>query len=339
MKVVINLNHKLSCWYVVERHVKMLLDRFDDLDVVTPRTREEIAREVVDANIFYGWDIENEWFLSAKGLGWVSTPAAGLEWIVCPAMLDKDLPVTNGSFHGKIISESVIGMMLFFERGLGRRYVVQKSEPWRVDDIVENLGSLRNKTLLIVGAGNIGSEIAKKAQAFDMRVIGIRRNPVGSKFYDAVCSPDRLDHWLGQADHVVLALPGNDQTDKIIADEQFSLMKPGAFIYNVGRGNAIDEKALANALEKGEIAGAGLDVFDEEPLPMDSRLRSLDNVLITPHSSAISGIYLDLAFDEFAENLERYIASDGLFNVVPKDAIKAALDRKTAYDRVASMKL
>jgi phosphoglycerate dehydrogenase-like enzyme len=339
MKLVINLNHRLSCWYVSERHVKWLNARFPDLDVVTPRTRGEIAREVVDADIFYGWDIEDEWFLSAPGLKWVSTPAAGLEWIVCQSMLDKDVPVTNSSFHGKIISESVIGMMLFFERGLGRRYLVQRNEPWRVDDIVEKLGSLRNKTLLIVGAGNIGGEIAKKAQAFDMKVIGIRRNPVGSKFYDAVCSTDRLDQWLKQADHVVLALPGSDQTDNIIAGEQFSLMKSGAFIYNVGRGNAIDEKALADALEKGEIAGAGLDVFAEEPLPMDSRLRKLDNVLITPHSSAISGIYLDLAFEEFAENLKRYMSGDELVNVVTKDAIKAALDRKSGYDRIASMKL
>ena len=339
MKLVINLNHRLSCWYVSERHVEWLLAEFPDLNVVTPRTRAEIAREIVDAEIFYGWDIEDEWFLSAPGLRWISTPAAGLEWIVCQAMLDNDVPVTNGSFHGKIISESVLGMMLFFERRLGRRYVVQKKVPWRIDDIVENMGSLRNKTLLIVGAGNIGSEIAKKARAFDMKIIGIRRNPAESELYDEVYAADKLNDCLEEADHVVVVLPGRDQTSNIIAGEQFSLMKPGAFIYNVGRGNAIDENALIDALEKGEIGGAGLDVFEEEPLPMESRLRDFDNVLITPHSSAISNIYLDLALEEFGENLKRYRSGGGLVNVVKKADIKAALDRKSAYDRVASMKL
>jgi len=339
MKLVINLNHRLRCWNISKSQVERLQAQFPDLDISVARSRAEIACEIVDADIFYGWDIEDEWLVSAPNLRLIATPAAGLEWIVCPAMLTANVILVNGSFHGKIISESVIGMMLFFERNLGRQYALQKSVPWRLDDSVATLGSLKGKTLLVVGAGNIGGEIARKARAFDMRIIGIKRAPSTKPDpFDEIHTPERLNSCLKAADHVVVVLPATSETTSIIGCEQFSVMKSSAYIYNVGRGNAIDEEALVDALDRGGIAGAGLDVFQNEPLPLESPLRAFDNVLITPHSSAITDIYLDLALEEFGELLNNYRKGEQLFNIVSRAEIKSALERKRTYDKADSMK-
>ena len=186
-----------------------------------------------------------------------------------------------------------------------------------------------------IGAGSIGKQIAQKARAFHMHIIGIKRHPdIKSKEFDEIHGREALENCLARADHVALALPGNPETDHIIGAAQFKAMKPTAYIYNVGRGNSIDENALADALKRGTIAGAGLDVFEREPLPMETPLRHFDNIILSPHASAIAPIYLDLAMKEFVQNIERYLSGKKLLHIVSKEKIKRTLDRKKEYSRL-----
>jgi len=335
MKLLIDLYHKLSFWSVLPRQIEIIRLKFPNIEIIDVKTDRDVEREIIDAEIFCSWHTKDHWLEKAGKLKWLATPAAGLEWFVCPKMLEIDAVFTNGAYHGKIISEHVIGMMLFFERQLGDIYVNQKKVPWRLEEVVTQMGSLRGKTMLIIGAGNIGKQIARKARAFHMHIIGIKRHlDVQPKEFDEIHGREALEDCLSRADHVALALPGNHETDRIIGAAQFKAMKPTAYIYNVGRGNSIDEKALADALKKGTIAGAGLDVFEREPLPMETPLRQFDNIILSPHASAIAPIYLDLAMQEFVQNIERYLSGKKLLHIISKENIKRTLDRKKEYSRL-----
>jgi len=182
-------------------------------------------------------------------------------------------------------------------------------------------GELCGKTLGIVGLGGIGSEVAKRAKAFGMRVIATRRRPDRrSEFADEVRGADELGWLLGESDFVAVCSALTHETRHLIGAEELKRMKATAYLINIGRGGLVDEGALVAALRGGEIAGAGLDVFEREPLPSESPLWEMPNVMITPHDAGSSPRSHERLMEVFLENLRRYVAGEPLLNVVDKRA-------------------
>jgi len=234
----------------------------------------------------------------------------------------SDVILTNASgVYGVPIAEQVLGVMLALARQLHTCVREQSAGRWPGPAVRGKVDVLERKTCVILGLGDIGTEVARRAKAFRMTVIGIRRRPVSKPpEVDELVGPDRLAEVLPRADYLVVALPLTEATRHIIDAEALALMKPSAYIFNVGRGAAIDEPALIRALQEGRLAGAGLDVFEKEPLPEDSPLYQMENVIITPHSSGGSPYNRERLLDLFCPNLQRYLAGQPLLNVVDKEA-------------------
>jgi len=198
----------------------------------------------------------------------------------------KGVIINNTSgVHAGAIAEYVLGGLLMMSHHLHKYYKDQLHGIWGKVHSGENL---EGKTMCIIGAGNIGREIGKKAKAFDMNVIGLKRTPEPLMYFDQVLPMEKLDETLGIADYVVLVTPLTEETYHLMNESRFQLMKSGGVFVNVSRGDTVEETALIKALQNKQIAGAVLDVFHEEPLAESSPLWSLDNVIITPHASGIS---------------------------------------------------
>jgi phosphoglycerate dehydrogenase-like enzyme len=277
------------------------------------------AEALGEAEVFAGW-VSPEELSRATRLRWLQLGSAGADGFVkavAPAVI---LTTASGVF-GPAIAEHVLGMMLALVRGIDRMVILKQEAHWgrAVPGLVR--GGLSGKTLAIVGLGDIGRALAVRAKAFDMRVLGIRRRPslAPPPGVDEVHTEDAIDAVLPRADHVVLALPATPRTDRLMDARRLALMKRGAYLYNVGRGNAVDEAALAQALRDGTLAGAGLDVFATEPLPSESPLYGLDNLVITPHVAGYTDSYAERFAALFVDNLRRYVAGQALENVVERE--------------------
>jgi phosphoglycerate dehydrogenase-like enzyme len=190
---------------------------------------------------------------------------------------------------------------------------------------------LRGRTLGIIGYGSIGRETARLAQAFGMTVLALKRDPDDRKDHGwtpaglgdrdgtiprQFFGPDEREQILHESDYVSVTLPLTDHTRKFIGAREFAAIKPGAFLVNIGRGEVIDEAAMIAALQDGKLVGAGLDVFEREPLPADSPLWEIENVILTPHMSGANRGYMDQACELFADNLRRFHANQPLLNLV-----------------------
>jgi phosphoglycerate dehydrogenase-like enzyme len=197
--------------------------------------------------------------------------------------------------------ESLLSMMLYFNRQLGWSLNDQRHKTWgRLD--YNNCAALFQQKVLIIGFGSLGKSIAELLKAFGSKVTGVKRDMTtggSAPNADRMITYDMMYGELPNADHVVLLLPGGSDTDGIFTAGHFKSMKPGACLYNLGRGNCYREEDLLSALQNGTLAGVGLDVFAKEPLPATSPLWEQPNVLITPHSSAISQEYIDLFIEEW----------------------------------------
>jgi D-2-hydroxyacid dehydrogenase (NADP+) len=210
-----------------------------------------------------------------------------------------------GQFHGRIMRESLLAMMLYFNRRLALASENRKQKIWD-RRIYDGSSSLFSQHVLIVGYGAIGRQMAEVLKAFGARITGVKRSTAGFEndpSAERVITFDRMNEALPMADHVVFVLPGGPETYDLFTRQHFDLMKPGSCLYNLGRGNCYREEDLVHALINGPLAGAGLDVFREEPLSLSSPLWELPNVLVTPHASAISSEYLDLFIEEWVENV------------------------------------
>ncbi|MCF8720095.1 D-2-hydroxyacid dehydrogenase [Nitrospina gracilis] len=252
------------------------------------------------------WYFRREWLAQAPRLQWVATPAAGSDWIDLPP--DSTITVHHGGFHGMMMAESVLGAMLYFCKAFEASYAFQKQKKWARIKLSQQITSLYRARVTILGFGRIGQTIGRVLKPFGSRVTGVRRRTDERPDYfdesDRVVSVDHLNEVLPETDHLVLVLPGGDETDGLLTADHFSQLPAHCHLYNVGRGNPYREEDLARALETRQIAGAYLDVFDEEPLPESSPLWNFDNVLIQPHLSAASPQYLDLFIQELIGKLK-----------------------------------
>jgi phosphoglycerate dehydrogenase-like enzyme len=290
-----------------------------------PKTQFVLATEVsfrdelANADATVAWGLTAEDIEAAPKLKWLQTVGAGVDDIISPAIAERGILLTNNSgVHASNIAEHAMGMMLAYARRLPFQIRGQIAHEWRDDAGRAGVFELGGQTLLLVGIGRIGSTIADRAKCFGMHVIGVRRRPdnqpAGS--IDEQYGIDQLKEQLPRADHVVVATPLTPQTRRLFDGATIGAMKRGAYLYNIGRGPIIDPVALVDHLQAGHLAGAGLDVTEPEPLPPDSPLWDMENVIITSHTSGATPRYWDRAFGILHENVRRYIADEPLLNVV-----------------------
>ncbi len=290
-----------------------------DMRLVVTDDRSEIESLMGDVEIATG-HVAPALLAKAPNLRWYQQWGAGADWLMRhPEIAARDFIITNASgVHAIQISEHILAFLLAFARRLPDAVRAQSQRRWqkqRHDDVSE----LAGKTLLLIGVGAIGERTARLAAALGMRVLGIRRNPMDAvPGVEQIGGPDRLHPFLSQADFVALTVPLTGETRKMIGERELRLMKPTAYIVNIGRGGTIDEAALVRALREGWIAGAGLDVFEKEPLPEDSPLWAMPNVIVTAHYAGATPAYDERAMAIFLENLRRYHAGMPLINVVDK---------------------
>lgn len=255
----------------------------------------------------------------AKQLQWIQWLAAGVERCVQqPLVRERHILLTNlQRTMGPSMAEHVMGMMLVLSRHLDYFLREQQQAHWAQEGPRPQLADLEGKTVLVVGLGGIGTEVARRAHAFGMRVIATRasgRN--GPDYVSYVGLPDELLKLAREADFVVNCAPITPQTTGIFNKEFFAALKPGAYFVSVGRGRSTVTADLIAALNSGRLGGAGLDVFDPEPLPADSPLWHLSNLIITPHVSADTPFAEEQRSAVIVENLRRYAAGEPMLSVV-----------------------
>jgi phosphoglycerate dehydrogenase-like enzyme len=253
----------------------------------------------------------------AKNLRWLSYLHAGVDAVLYPEMLASDVTLTSVKGDGAIpLAEHAIMLMLMLNHGAVGLMGAQREHRWnRIQH-----GELNGLTCGIIGLGNSGIDLAEKAKAFHMTVIGVRRSERPAQFVDEIYAVDDLEEFLGRSDFVVVTAPRTEETKGMIGERQLRAMRPGACVIAFSRGGIIDEPALLTALREGRIAGAGLDVFADEPLGPDSPWWTAPNTIVTPHCGAITAATAERGIDILLENLRRYLADEPLMNVVDKIA-------------------
>lgn len=256
---------------------------------------------------------------AGKRIRWVQVYAAGVEdCVAVPAFRERDILLTNAQrVLGPVIAEHVTAMMLALTRGFDAFIPAQTERQWRRDAASRSLTQVEGKTMLVVGLGGIGTEIAERAHALRMRVIATRASGrTGPDFVSYVGLPDELHKLAREADVIVNATPLTPQTTDLFDAEFFAQMKPSAYFINIGRGRSVVTSALVDALYKGKIGGAALDVVEPEPLPSDHPLWTAPNIIITPHVSNASDLGFAARLEVALENLRRYVAGERMLSVV-----------------------
>jgi len=293
----------------------------EQIRAVDPRVRVTLVTDqprgtdgVRTAEIMVGWNIPREAVQRASRLKWIHSTAAGVDQLLYPEIRERGIILTASmGIHHQLV-EHIFAFLLALERRLHVAMRLQLQRKW---DRTNTVGDeLSDKTLGILGLGTIGQQLVRKAQAFDMRVIGTKRTPTSIPGVDRVLPPDGLPQVMRESDAVVVALPLTPQTRGLIGERELQMMKPTAWFINVGRGPIVHETALIQALRARRIAGAALDVFEHEPLRSDSALYDLENVILTPLVSGASPRYMDRAVPLFCENLARYLRGAPLQNLV-----------------------
>ena len=270
-----------------------------------------------------GWELPSHLLQAANRLRWMHASGAGVERYELAQIAARGVMLTNSSgVSAPNMAEHVLGMMIALTRCFPRLLRAQTQRVWRDEATHREVGELQGQTVLVVGIGEIGRAVAQRAAAFGMRVNGLRRRagespPAG---FDNVFAIGDLHAALAEADHVVVTLPSTSHSRGLFDAAAFAAMKPGAAIYNVGRGPVIDTAALIAALESGHLGGAGLDVTDPEPLPADSPLWDMENVLITAHTSGATPRYWERQADLIADNIRRIQRGDAPRNLVDLEA-------------------
>lgn len=301
MQVLVWLPNAVSAFQLDEGQLARLRARFPHCEFVPCASSDELCARLPDARAALVWSFEARWYHLGPKLEFVATPAAGRERVAPDP--EGRVRSVHGAFHGKIMAETLLGMMLFWSRRFDRALRDRAARRYDRDQF-STTRRLAGQTALIVGYGPLGRECAARLKQLGLRVLGVKRNAaVDPAPADAVFPATELHALLPSADHVIVTLPSDTGTDHVFDREAFAAMRPEAYFYNLGRGNAVRESALAEALEQGRIAGAFLDVFEREPLPADSPLWTANHLAFLPHASAISSEYLDLWFDELAPEL------------------------------------
>lgn len=280
------------------------------------------------AEVYIGLGVPRDLLLAATDpalnhLRWIHTGAAGVGSLLHPELVESAILLTNSAgIHAPAMAETVLAMILHFARGLDFAVRAQAAGRWDPEPFEHRIGDvteIEGATLGIIGFGGIGQAVAKKGTALGLNVLATRRSarpaPAG---VELLTGPGALERLLRQSDYVVVTVPSTPSTRGMVGSQELAEMRRGSVLINVARGEVVDETALIQALQSGTLRGAGLDVFAKEPLPPDSPLWSMPNVLITPHVSGTTPRFWLREVELIRDNIARYLAGRGLRNVVDK---------------------
>ncbi|QCX34128.1 dihydrofolate reductase [Caloramator sp. E03] len=294
MNKVIDLGYELV--YKYEGTITNTLD-IEDIDIL------------VCYNPFQRLDISKLY-----NLKWIQLSSIGIDQVPKEIVLERGITVTNNKSGYSIpIGEWIVLKTLELLKNSKRFYKNQEEKIYKLDT---SLLELYNKTIVFIGTGSIAVEAAKRFSGFGVKILGINTSGRNVEYFDKCYSIDEIDDVIKQADVLVLSIPSTEKTYHLINKENIKLLKRNSVIVNISRGNIIKEDDLVDALKEGIIAGAALDVFETEPLPKDSPLWELENVIITPHNSWISEMRNERRFNIIYENLKRYVNGEPLKNIV-----------------------
>ncbi|WP_227935092.1 D-2-hydroxyacid dehydrogenase [Alkalihalobacillus deserti] len=284
-----------------------------DWQVIVGQDPSKWEEHIKDAEIIAGWSkkMKNYTLKEDSSLRWLQTWSAGVNSLPLTELELREIQITSANgVHSYPITETIFGLMLGLTRKIHTYVKNQQAKTWHHGHMKLEI---HEKTIGIIGVGSIGRETAKIAKAFGMHVLGLRHTGEPTEFVDEMFTTDQLNSVLPRCDYVVVTLPLTAKTQHLLGAEQFDLMKSSAFFINIGRGEIVVEQDLVHALLEQKIAGAGLDVFTTEPLPEESPLWDMENVIVTPHTSGSTEHYDKRVIEDiFIPNLKNYIAENPL---------------------------
>lgn len=302
------------------RNVDRVRARFPEIEFLVAPTPEEMIAHVPNVAIVFTKNLPRPAIERAGSLVWVQAGVAGVDGLLANGMREHPAVLTNArGAHGVPMAEHILAMMFALANRVPLLVKAQASRSRVGQRARQEKWELEGQTIVVVGLGDVGGTLARKCQALGLRVLGVRRSGEPFPGLERVYRPSELAAILPRADHVALCLPGTAETRRLLGRGEISLLKASACVYNVGRGSAIDQEALLDALRHDRLAGAGLDVTSPEPLPDDSPLWDLPNVIFGQHSSGHSPFNHDRITDIFADNLARHLSGEPLLNVVDKE--------------------
>lgn len=293
---------------------------YPDATFVVASSPDEAKREIADADAYFG-NPTREIYLAARKLRWIQAPSAGIEFVhQIPELVASDVVLTNTrGAHAATIAEHTFAMLLSLTRALRFFDYAKGAHVWLRAEGYRRLTGIDGKTMTIVGFGNIGRAIAKRAHAFEMDVFAVDAHEVpATEHVRAVWRLDRLHDALRESDVLVISAPITPQTRGMIGETEIRLLKRGAYLLAVSRGGIVREEPLIAALKDGHLAGAGLDVTETEPLPPDHPLWDAPNLVLTPHVSGGSQLTTELMWSIFFENVGHFVQNEPLINVTDK---------------------
>ena len=324
MKVLLVVHHRFDLWRLPPWFGPRLAQQYPSLQIAQRDSYEGIETELRDAEVVFTISLRPEQFAAAPALRWIHTPSAAVHQMLFPELINSSVILTNSrEVHGPVVAEHVVALMFALAKKILQSVLLQQKRIWG-QETIWNEGhhpqEIAGSTLGLIGVGSIGSRVARIAASLGMRVIAVREHPEKGTpdGVDQVFPLSELDELLGQSDFVVIAAPLLAATERLINADRLARLKSSAYLINVGRGPQVDQPALIEALRSRQIAGAALDVFDREPLPPDSPLWNLDNLLITPHTAGLTGKLWERHYHLFSENLRRYTAGEPLLYIVDK---------------------
>lgn len=318
-KLVICIWHQFTLWQPPPAFADGIRRRWPVMKVVHLPTYEHVTEQLPDTDILVGFSIRPEQFVTAKKLKWIHSTAAGVGQLMYPEIRESGVVLTNArGIHSKPMAEHILGMIIAMSRRFPDAFRFQRESHWAQQEIWDARPfELNGKIVLIIGFGSIGCELARLVQPIGMRIWGITRSGRGDALLaERILPITELHSALPLADFVVVAAPETPETKRMIGEKELVLMKGTAHLVNVARGTLVDQDALIDALRAHRIAGAALDVTEEEPLPPESPLWRLDNVFITPHISAATDLLWERQEKLLVENLERWFSGRELLNRV-----------------------
>jgi phosphoglycerate dehydrogenase-like enzyme len=324
MKLLAVVHHRFDLWNVPAWFLEKLRREFPQIEILHQSTYEGVEEHLRDAEILFAFSLRSEQFKLAQKLRWIHAPTAAVHQLLFPELLSSDVVLTNArEVHGPVVAEHVIALIFALAKKIPQAARLQQQRTWG-QDAIWNDGprprEVAGATLGLIGLGSIGRTVARMAAAFGMRVIAVREHPEKERPEGvvAVYAPPQINDLLSLSDYVVVAAPLTQATRGLINADRLAAMRPDAYLINVGRGLQVDEAALADVLRKHRIAGAALDVFEQEPLAAGSPLWELENLFITPHTAGLTEKLWQRHYALFSENLRRYLAGEPLLFIVDK---------------------
>lgn len=320
MKILIHKPNDDSGLRLTKKHLESIKNALPKARVTAVKDINILNKLIPQAEVLIPAsvsEIENIDFSKAKNLKWIHVTSAGVNALP-KELIELNIIITNSSgVHPIPISEHVLAFMLIFARQIHKSYRIQLNKKgWIRDPKIYDVLELSGKTVGIIGLGRIGKRIAKLAKAFEMKVLAVRKGTEKYEYTDEVYQIKNIDKVLKDADFIVNALPSTKETYHFFDYKKITKMKKSAYFINIGRGTTVVENDLIKALKNNKIKGAGLDVFEEEPLSSKSPLWEMENVIITPHSSGMTPYYIDRVIDIFCQNLKAYLKNLPMPNLV-----------------------